>query len=81
MDGGGYVLKEKLKMIKVALKEWLASHTQNLPRKILDLQERMAALDGKGEVEVLRNALFIYLIILLENIVYYYILYDFLVIM
>lgn len=51
--GGGYVLKEKFKMIKIALKEWHASHTQNLPRKILDLKERMASLAGKGEVEVM----------------------------
>ncbi|MCI95604.1 endonuclease/exonuclease/phosphatase family protein, partial [Trifolium medium] len=28
---GGFVLKEKLKMIKLALKEWHAAHTQNLP--------------------------------------------------
>lgn len=50
---GGYVLKEKLKLIKLALKEWHVSHTHNLPRKILDLKDRMAALDGKGEVEAL----------------------------
>ncbi|XP_024636355.1 uncharacterized protein [Medicago truncatula] len=40
-------------MIKLSLKEWHVSHTQNLPRKILDLKERLATLDGKGEVEVL----------------------------
>jgi hypothetical protein len=29
-DGwGGFVLKEKFKKIKVALKEWHAAHTQN----------------------------------------------------
>jgi len=31
---GGFVLKEKLKLIKVALKEWHASNTHNLPAKI-----------------------------------------------
>jgi len=35
----------------------------------------------KTSLHTIYNALFIYLIILLENIVYYYILYDFLMIM
>jgi len=46
---GGYVLKEKLKMIKVALKDWHASHTHNLTTKIDGLKNRQAVLDGKGE--------------------------------
>lgn len=54
MDGpGGYVLKEKLKLINLALKEWHVSHTQNLPRKIASLKDRSAVLDRKGEDEVL----------------------------
>ncbi|KEH26257.1 DNase I superfamily protein, putative [Medicago truncatula] len=46
---GGFVLKEKLKMIKVVLKDWHASNTQNLPAKIDSLKNRQAALDSKGE--------------------------------
>jgi len=46
---GGYVLKEKLKLIKLALKEWHASNTHNLPTKIVTLKNRQAALDSKGE--------------------------------
>ncbi|XP_045791512.1 uncharacterized protein LOC123886222 [Trifolium pratense] len=50
VDGwGGYILKEKLKMIKVALKEWHKSHTQNLPSHIDNLKNRLATLDEKGE--------------------------------
>jgi len=43
----GYVLKEKLKLIKVALKEWHDSHTRNLQAKIVSLKIRQAALDSK----------------------------------
>ncbi|CAJ2632329.1 unnamed protein product [Trifolium pratense] len=50
VDGwGGYVLKEKLKMIKVALKEWHKTHAQNLPSRIDNLKIRLASLDEKGE--------------------------------
>ncbi|PNX69434.1 cysteine-rich receptor-like protein kinase, partial [Trifolium pratense] len=35
VDGwGGYVLKEKFKMIKVALRDWHLAHTQNIPSRI-----------------------------------------------
>jgi hypothetical protein len=44
-------LKEKLKLIKVALKEWHLTHTHNLSGKIASLKERQAAIDGKGEEE------------------------------
>lgn len=50
---GGYVLKEKFKLIKVALKEWHSAHSQNLPVKISSLKDRLAELDSKGEVEEL----------------------------
>jgi len=46
---GGYVFKEKLKLIKLALKDWHASNTQNLPAKIDSLKNRQATLDSKGE--------------------------------
>ncbi|PNX67236.1 cysteine-rich receptor-like protein kinase, partial [Trifolium pratense] len=39
VDGwGGFVLKEKLKMIKVALKGWHQAHVQNLPSRIESLK-------------------------------------------
>lgn len=47
------MLKEKFKLIKIALKEWHTSHTQNLSVKISSLKDRMAMLDSKGEVEEL----------------------------
>ncbi|MCI04813.1 endonuclease/exonuclease/phosphatase family protein, partial [Trifolium medium] len=52
VDGwGGFVLKEKFKMIKGALKEWHMNHAQNLPSRIDSLKERLSALDQKGEEE------------------------------
>ncbi|CAJ2644440.1 unnamed protein product [Trifolium pratense] len=49
VDGwGGYVIKEKLKMIKVALKDWHKTHAQNLPSRIDSLKIRLSALDEKG---------------------------------
>ena len=54
MDGwGGFVLKEKLKLIKLALKEWHQSHAQNLPARILRLKDKIEVLDLKGESELL----------------------------
>jgi len=52
---GGYVLKEKFKLIKMALKEWHVSHTLNLSAKITALKERQDTIDGKGEDETLTN--------------------------
>ncbi|PNX84817.1 cysteine-rich receptor-like protein kinase, partial [Trifolium pratense] len=52
VDGwGGYVLKEKFKLIKSALKDWHATHAQNLPSRIDSLKNRLSALDTKGEEE------------------------------
>ncbi|PNX70138.1 cysteine-rich receptor-like protein kinase, partial [Trifolium pratense] len=48
---GGYVLKEKLKMIKAALKDWHIAHVQNLPSRIESLKDRLSVLDQKGEEE------------------------------
>ncbi|MCH85424.1 cysteine-rich receptor-like protein kinase, partial [Trifolium medium] len=57
VDGwGGYVLKEKFKMIKSALKEWHTTHTQNLPSRIESLKDRLATLDEKGGEEDLSEA-------------------------
>ncbi|PNX62070.1 cysteine-rich receptor-like protein kinase [Trifolium pratense] len=50
VDGwGGYVLKEKFKMIKLALKEWHLTHTHILSSKIDSLKARLSHLDQKGE--------------------------------
>ncbi|PNX69688.1 cysteine-rich receptor-like protein kinase, partial [Trifolium pratense] len=46
---GGYMLKEKFKMIKASLREWHKAHTQNLPGRIETLKGRLSALDEKGE--------------------------------
>jgi len=57
VDGwGGYVLKEKFKLIKIALKEWHASHSRNLSATIDTLKDRLGDLDCKGEVEELTEA-------------------------
>jgi len=41
VDGwGGYVLKEKFKLIKLALKDWHLRHSRNLPAKILSLKDK-----------------------------------------
>jgi hypothetical protein len=48
---GGFILQEKLKWIKMALKEWHRIHVSNLPGRIKALKERVADLDTKGEEE------------------------------
>lgn len=45
---GGYVLKEKIKLIKLALKDWHQLHSQNLPAKNLSLKDKISAFDFKG---------------------------------
>jgi len=46
---GGYVLKEKLKLIKLALKEWHSHHSKNLPTRINSLRDIIEAIEVKGE--------------------------------
>jgi len=46
---GGFVLNEKLKLIKGSLKVWHQSHTQNLDGKINLAKERISRLDVKAE--------------------------------
>jgi hypothetical protein len=56
VDGwGGFVLKEKLKMMKGALKEWHVAHSQNLASRIDSLKARLSALDLKGEEDTLSD--------------------------
>jgi len=50
---GGYVLREKLKQIKVALKEWHSIHTKNIPGRIDVLKHRLSKLDEGGEAGTL----------------------------
>jgi len=45
---GGYVMKEKFKMIKVALREWHQNHTQNILGKITTIKGRISVLDEMG---------------------------------
>jgi hypothetical protein len=48
---GGFVLKEKLKLLKGCLKEWHEQHGRNMVSKLKDVKERRLALEVKGEVE------------------------------
>jgi hypothetical protein len=43
------MLKEKLKLIKAALKDWHKAHAHNLPSRIEAKKERLTALDQKEE--------------------------------
>ncbi|MCH88301.1 cysteine-rich receptor-like protein kinase, partial [Trifolium medium] len=52
---GGFVLKEKFKSMKLALKEWHVSPTQNVPSRIESLKVRLSALDSKGEDTMLSD--------------------------
>jgi len=45
---GGFVIKEKLKLIKAALREWHSTHVKNLPGRIDILKARLAEFDEKG---------------------------------
>jgi len=47
------VLIEKLKLIKLALKEWHMHQSKNLPARIICLKDRIAAIDVKGETTIL----------------------------
>ncbi|MCI40287.1 endonuclease/exonuclease/phosphatase family protein, partial [Trifolium medium] len=56
IDGwGGFVLKEKFKLIKLALKDWHVANAQNLSSKIESLKVRLSALDSKGEEQDLTD--------------------------
>ncbi|KAK2351444.1 hypothetical protein QL285_097260 [Trifolium repens] len=53
---GGFVLKEKLKLMKCALKEWYVAHAHNLSSRIDSLKGRLSTLDLKGEEDTLSEA-------------------------
>jgi len=52
---GSFVLKEKLKSLKLALKDWHRRHAQNIPARLSSLKENIASLYLKGESEVLSD--------------------------
>ena len=47
------MLKEKFKLIKMALKDWHQRHSQNLPENFLSLKNKISTIDLKGESIVL----------------------------
>jgi len=47
---GGFVLKKKLKYVKIALKDWHLTQSHNLPGKILSLKTQIDVLEARGEV-------------------------------
>ena len=42
-------MKEKLRLIKLALKDWHQRHLKNLPAKISDLKDRISDIEMKAE--------------------------------
>jgi len=50
---GGYVLRQKLKLMKESLKEWHFQHSQNLDGKIMEVKNQIAFLDAKSETGAL----------------------------
>ncbi|GKV29211.1 hypothetical protein SLEP1_g38157 [Rubroshorea leprosula] len=50
---GGYVLKEKLKLLKNSMKEWTRSHVQEVDKQIEEAKDNIAKLDCKGELQQL----------------------------
>jgi len=49
----GYVLRKKLKLMKLSLKEWHQQHTQNLNGKMVLVKNHISFLEEKGEMSVL----------------------------
>jgi exonuclease III len=50
---GGYVLQQKLKLMKACLKEWHQQHFQNMEGRMMDVKNKISILDAKAEVSVL----------------------------
>jgi len=53
---GGFVLQQKLKLMKSCLKEWHQQHSKNLEGKILEVKNRISYFDSKGAVSTLLEA-------------------------
>ena len=47
------MFKEKLKLMKSALKDWHTTHTKNLPGRINSLISQIDVLESRGEMNVL----------------------------
>ncbi|GLT88308.1 hypothetical protein SLE2022_063410 [Rubroshorea leprosula] len=50
---GGFVLKEKLKLLKNSMKDWSRNHAQVVEKQIEEAKETIAKLDCKGEIQQL----------------------------
>ncbi|XP_024626603.1 uncharacterized protein [Medicago truncatula] len=50
---GGFVLKQKLKMMKASLMVWHQQRCQNLEGRMTEVKNKIAVLDEKGEVATL----------------------------
>ncbi|XP_019427226.1 PREDICTED: uncharacterized protein LOC109335545 [Lupinus angustifolius] len=50
---GSFILKEKLKLLKISLKRWNKEHFSMLDRKINDQVNFINYVDGKGNIEAL----------------------------
>ncbi|KAL8506839.1 hypothetical protein ACS0TY_017654 [Phlomoides rotata] len=52
VDGwGGYVLKEKLKRLKIEIKTWKTKNGTMFSREIEDIEKQLSMLDGKQELD------------------------------
>lgn len=57
VDGkDGYVVKEKIKLIKHELKQWHHNHVQNLPKRIPNIKDRIAVLESKEQIDPLSDS-------------------------
>jgi len=54
-DWGGFVLRQKLKLMKASLNEWQNQHSQNLNGELTTIKNRISILDSKGESSVLHD--------------------------
>jgi exonuclease III len=52
----GFVLQQKLKMIKSSLKEWHSQHVQNMEGRMNEVKAKMSVLDAKAEIVDLQEA-------------------------
>jgi len=46
----GFVLQQKLKMIKSSLKVWHSQHVQNMDSRMKEVKDKLSVLDAKAEI-------------------------------
>ena len=51
----GFVLQQKLKLMKSSLKVWHSQHIQNMDGRMKEVKDRMSALDAKAEIADLQE--------------------------